>query len=149
MITSAIYTQPDNSRAIVVYDDGSMIECGFGGSAWADLQVWAESNTIDAYVPPPQPVPGPHKVYQQTLWSRATEAEAVALKAALDQAEVKFQMLFNSSDFFLSNHPMFAVLHWTIAETLSTAAGPNVTRADQLLEVATAEEATALQLDAS
>ncbi len=88
--------------------------------------------------------PTPHKIYQQTIWSRTTGTEAVALKAALDLAEVKFQMLFSSSDFFLSNHPMFAVLHWTIAETLATEAGPNVVRADQLLEAASAEEEAAL-----
>jgi hypothetical protein len=144
MITSAVFTQPDNSRALVVYEDGRMIECGFGGSAWAELQVWAESNAIGAFVPAPQPVHGPHKVYQQTLWSRTTEAEAVALKAALDQAEIKFQMLFNSSDFFLSNHPMFALLHWTLALALAIEGEPNVARADELLEVASAEEAAAL-----
>jgi hypothetical protein len=127
---------------------------------WPDFEMWQESEVAQIgwtyaegeFVPPPftppepDPTPRPHRVYQQTIWSRTTGAEAVALKAALDQAEIKFQMLFNSSDFFVSDHPMFALLHWTIAETLETEAGPNVGRADQLLEPATAEETAVLQL---
>jgi hypothetical protein len=104
---------------------------------------------IEANRPPPPAPPRPHKIYQQTMWGRTTGAEAVALKLALDQAETKFQMLFSSSDFFLSDHPMFAVLHWTIAESLATEAGPNFVRADQLLEMASAEEAATLPADQS
>lgn len=120
-------------------ENAALVE--FAQAAWTPEAVDA---FVNANRPAPPALPGPHKIYQQTIWSRTTGAEAVTLKAALDQAEVKFQMLFNSSDFFVSDHPMFALLHWTIAVALAIEGEPNVARADDLLGPPTVQEAAAL-----
>lgn len=95
------------------------------------IAAWeAEGNTIAPFVAPPDP---PYRVYRMQFVERLTPEEATTLEAALDAAEPKLRLMYQSVDCFLSDDPLFAVLHWTVASALGSEATPNFARADALL----------------
>ena len=79
------------------------------------------------------PVFPPKRVYRVQFVERLTPEEATTLEAALDAAEPKLRLMYQSVDYFLSDDPLFAVLHWTVATALGSEGAPNFARADDLL----------------
>ena len=73
----------------------------------------------------------PYTLYRSEFVARMEAAEAVALETylnALTGEEVKLRMTYNASDFFVSDDPLFAYLHWTVGTVLG-----DFDRADYLL----------------
>lgn len=83
-----------------------------------------QGNTIPAYVPPPPP---PYRVYKSTFVSRMDEAEIEQMAARLATENVKYREMYAACDYFISDDPLFAVLHWTVVAELGEP------RADELL----------------
>ena len=81
----------------------------------------------------PGPIARPYRVYRVQFVERLTPEEATTLEAALDAAGPKLRLMYQSVDYFLSDDPLFAVLHWTVASALGSEATPNFARADALL----------------
>lgn len=75
------------------------------------------------------PITATHYIlYKSKFIERLTNEEAAALEIVLNNEEPKLRLMFNSVEFFVSDDPLFAVLHWTLAQELGEE------RADQLLE---------------
>jgi len=74
---------------------------------------------------PPTP---PYRLYKSVFIERMTPEEAAILKNVLDNEEPKLQLMFASVEYFVSNDPLFAVLHWTVMRALESEQ-----RADELL----------------
>lgn len=87
------------------------------GWLWLDGQ-WVE---------PPPSEPEPNYLFRSIFIARLSNEEAGILETALQQAEPKLRQMFYASEYFVSDDPLFAVLHWTVAEALGEA------RADELL----------------
>lgn len=73
------------------------------------------------------PLSKPYKLYRSDFIERMTNEEAGILELALSEAEAKLRLMYNSVEYFVSNDPLFAVLHMTVASILGTE------RADTLL----------------
>lgn len=80
----------------------------------------------------PQP-PTRYALYRSVFIERMEPAEAAVLEAALASAEPKLRLMFGSVEYFVSDDPLFAVLHWTVAVGLGSVEEPNFARADELL----------------
>jgi hypothetical protein len=91
------------------------------------LRRWQDGHVVP-YTPPPPPEPINYRLYKSVFIERMTPEEAATLKAVLDAEEAKLQLMFQSVEYFLSDDPLFAVLHWTVTEALGSAG-----RADELL----------------
>lgn len=91
------------------------------------IAAWeAKGNTIPPYVPPP-PSPAPYRLYRSALVRRLTNAEAASLEVLLNSEEPYLRLLYNSSDYFMSDDALFAYLATVLEEALGE------TRASQLL----------------
>lgn len=74
-----------------------------------------------------EPVFNNYKLYKSKFIERLTNEEASALEIVLNNEEPKLRLMFNSVEFFVSDDPLFAVLHWTLMQELGEE------RADELL----------------
>ncbi|RUT32656.1 hypothetical protein EMQ25_05785 [Arsenicitalea aurantiaca] len=81
----------------------------------------------EIFSPPASPPPPTYRLYRSVFIARQSNAESGTLETALQQAEPKLRQMFYASEYFVSDDPLFAVLHWTVAEALGE------TRADELL----------------
>lgn len=77
--------------------------------------------------------PAIYRLYRSTFIERLDPEEAAVLEAALAAAEPKLRLMYQAVEYFVSDDPLFAVLHWTVATALGSEGAPNVLRADQLL----------------
>lgn len=77
--------------------------------------------------------PQTYRLYRSAFIERLEPAEAETLEAALEAADAKLRLMYQSVDYFVSDDPLFAVLHWTVAVALGSQEAPNTLRADQLL----------------
>ncbi|NGP18931.1 hypothetical protein [Devosia aurantiaca] len=83
----------------------------------------------------------PYQVYRSTFISRmdfdpeAGIDEVGKLEAVLNgHGNAKLRQMFYAVEYFVSDDPLFAVLHWTVAMALSVdGEAPNIERADELL----------------
>lgn len=78
---------------------------------------------IPAYIAPAFP----YKLYKSKFIERMTNEEAKVLEEVLNFEEAKLRLMFNSVDYFVSNDPLFAVIHNTLSTVL------NEDRANELL----------------
>jgi hypothetical protein len=83
-----------------------------------------------AYEPPPAP---PYKVYKSVFIQRLGPPEAALLEAALQAEDPKLRLMYNAVEYFMSDDPLTAYLHWVVSVALGSEAEPNTTRADELL----------------
>lgn len=65
----------------------------------------------------PYPIPA-YRLYKSTLIRRLTETEAVALTALLKSSPVKMQMLWDASEYLVSDDPLFDDLTMAISGAL-------------------------------
>ena len=71
----------------------------------------------------------PYRLYKSVFISRLTSNEADTMEAVLAAADAKLRLLFNSVEYFVSDDPLFATLHASVAGVLGDG------RADELLAV--------------
>lgn len=83
---------------------------------------------VETYETEPIP-PQPYRIYKSQFIARMTEVEAETLETVLAGADAKLRLLFNSVEYFVSDDPLFATLHATVAMALDDEA-----RANELLE---------------
>ena len=69
----------------------------------------------------------PYVLFRAIFVERLHAAEAEQLEAVLQGSKPKLRMMYNAVEYFLSDDPLFAVLHWTLGEALG------FDRADDLL----------------
>lgn len=62
----------------------------------------------------------PYELYRSLFIERMTNEEAGILELVLAEAEPKLRLMYNSVEYFVSNDPLFAVLHMTVASILGT-----------------------------
>lgn len=77
--------------------------------------------------PPPVEPPPPTKLFKATIWRRATDAEAEAMRFALSQAPVRLQEIFAAAQYLDTTDDDFPALRAGIAAALGEP------RADELL----------------
>lgn len=77
--------------------------------------------------------PANYRLYRSTFIERLEPEEATVLEVALAAAEAKLRLMYQSVEYFASDDPLFAVLHWTVAVALGSEEAPNFARADELL----------------
>lgn len=78
--------------------------------------------------PEPEPEPGPYLLYKSTFIERMDPDEADAFEVALNAHELaKLRLMYHACEYFLSDDPLFAVLHWELVQEFGE------DRADELL----------------
>lgn len=75
----------------------------------------------------------PYRLYRSTFIERMTPEEAEIMEAVLMSEGAKLRLMYQAVDYFVSDDPLFAVLHWATAVALGEEGEPNIERADQLL----------------
>lgn len=110
-----------NSDRRRIWDEWEMAEMPPGTPDDERVRV----NTIPPFVK--EIIDETYKLYKSKFIERLTNEEASALEIVLNDEEPKLRMMFNSVEYFVSDDPLFAVLHWTLMQELGEE------RADELL----------------
>lgn len=130
MITSATLTATGGILATI---DGAEMSVP-DDMANRHRQMLAEWEAEGNVIAPPEPPPAlPYQLYRSTFVERLEPDEAGLLEIALAAAEPKLRLMYGSVDYFVSDDPLFAVLHWTVALALGSEDEPDFARADELL----------------
>lgn len=128
IILQATYADADHASAIAHVKDCAPQVFSFADTpdAWAELLSWGEGNTIADYLAPSPPA---YRLFKSVFIARLDEEqnEPETMEATLAAAPAKLRLLFNSVEYFVSDDPLFAELHASVALALGAQ------RADQLL----------------
>jgi hypothetical protein len=81
----------------------------------------------------PNPRSQPYRLYRSTFIERMTPEEAETMEGLLMSEGPKLRLMYQAVEYFVSDDPLFAVLHWATAVALGVEGEPNLDRADELL----------------
>ena len=122
---------------------GAYVEQHPDGAGITRIASEAELTDVLSVYGLPCPLPRPYWLYRSTFIERLTNQEAGVLEQVLAGADAKLRLMYNSVEYFVSDDPLFAVLHFAVSQALG------IPRADELLGPPTAQEAAALTLEAA
>ncbi|WP_196258555.1 hypothetical protein [Pelagibacterium limicola] len=100
--------------------DNVQIGWTYDGETFAAPEPEPESDPIDPNAP--------YRLYKSVFIERMTPEEAETFEAGLNASDhAKLRLMYNAVEYFLSDDPLFAVLHWELVTEFGEA------RADALL----------------
>lgn len=116
-----------NSEFILRETDEALIPRDALNSDYQRFLEWvAEGNTIEPYAQ--EPKPDLTKIFKSEIWRRATNAEAVTIKAGLLQQEIRLQELWASVSYISTTDELYTALRAGFVAAFGEA------RTNQLLE---------------
>ena len=113
---------------------GAYVEQHPDGAGITRIISEAELDDVLAVYGLPGPLSRPYWLYRSTFIERLTNREAGMLEQVLAGADAKLRLMYNSVEYFVSDDPLFAVLHFAVSQALG------IPRADELLGKANPEE---------
>lgn len=80
-----------------------------------------------------EPENGSYRIYKSMFIQRLEPSEAAILEGVLQEEDPKLRLMFNAVEYFASDDPLTAYMHWIVAVALGSEDEPNFDRADELL----------------